>query len=92
MEIAAGAHIVNQAGEEGIQVYYWREKGKEVDFVLQKGPRVAAIEVKSGTVAKTYPGLNLFRKRCPEATAFVIGGAEGISLEDFLRSRLKDYL
>jgi len=39
-----GAHIVNQASEEGVHVYYWREKGKEVDFVLQQGSRVTAIE------------------------------------------------
>lgn len=92
VEVAVGAHLVNQASEEGVYVYYWREKGKEVDFVLQKGSRVTAIEVKSGTVPQTYPGLKLFCKRYPEASAFVIGGAEGITLQDFLRSSLEDYL
>lgn len=91
VEIAVGAHIVNQAIEEGIQVYYWREKGKEVDFVLQKGPRIVAIEVKSGNIPKTHPGLKLFQKRCPEASSLAVG-ADGVNVEDFLRADLGNSL
>lgn len=87
VEIAVGAHILNQALEEGIQVFYWREKNKEVDFVLQKGEQIAALEVKSGTVPKRHPGLELFRKRCPRAFTWIVG-EEGLSVEDFLRSGL----
>ncbi len=87
VETAVGAHILNQALDEGIRVFYWREKNKEVDFVLQKGSRIAALEVKSGIVPRRHPGLELFRKRWPEAATWVVGEGE-LSVEDFLRNSL----
>lgn len=91
LEIAIGAHVINQATEQGIEVYYWREKNSEVDFILQKGNRVLAVEVKSGSIARGYRGLKQFQKRCPEASIMVVG-AGGVAVEDFLRARLRDYL
>ena len=47
VESAVGAHLLNTAAS-GIPLYYWRDGSNEVDFVLQRGPRSVAIEVKSG--------------------------------------------
>lgn len=90
VEIAVGAHVLNQALEQGIQVYYWREKNNEVDFVLQKGKRIMAIEVKSGILPKRYPGLNSFQKRFPESSILVVG-ADGVPVEDFLCASLTEH-
>mgnify|MGYP006287727511 CR=1 FL=1 len=46
-ESAVGAHLLNDSKGKGINVYYWLERNSEVDFVLEKGRDVAAIEVKS---------------------------------------------
>ncbi|RQD76536.1 ATP-binding protein, partial [Desulfonatronospira sp. MSAO_Bac3] len=65
VEIAVGAYLVNQGEEEGVEVYYWREKNREVDFVLKKGNRLAAIEVKSGQFSKAHSGVGAFQKHWP---------------------------
>jgi predicted AAA+ superfamily ATPase len=46
---------------------------REVDFVLEKGGRLAAIEVKSGRVRNGIPGIGLFLKRNPGARAHQVG-------------------
>ena len=88
VEIAVGAYLVNQGDEEGVEVYYWREKNREVDFVLKKGNRLAAIEVISGHFSKTHSGLGAFQKQWPESKAWIIGKG-GLQLSDFMKSRLE---
>lgn len=66
-EQVVGAQLV-RTGEE---LYYWREKNNEVDFVLKRGRKIWAIEVKSGR-KKNYNGLEAFKKNFPAAKAVVI--------------------
>ena len=47
VESAVGAHLFNTA-ESDMRLYYWRDGQHEVDFVLKRGRRVVAVEVKSG--------------------------------------------
>ena len=62
VETAAGAHLLNTA-DERTNVYYWRNKdGEEVDFVLTRGPRIVAIEVKTGKPRSTR-GMQMFNQR-----------------------------
>ena len=35
VEVAAGAHLANQSLLHGMDLYYWREGNREVDFVLR---------------------------------------------------------
>ncbi|MBI3614907.1 MAG: ATP-binding protein [Candidatus Omnitrophica bacterium] len=84
-EVAIGAHLVNQAMSHGINVYYWREGNDEVDFVLRKGNRVTAIEVKSGSKWSSLPGLSEFLKRYPSARTCVVGGPD-LGLQQFLET------
>lgn len=46
VESSIGAHLLNSA-TDGMKVAYWRESPYEVDFVLQHGDRICALEVKS---------------------------------------------
>jgi len=48
VESAVGAHLANAAAAGECEVTYWRERNREVDFVVETGGRVTAIEVKSG--------------------------------------------
>jgi Holliday junction resolvase-like predicted endonuclease len=48
MPAAAGAHLFNSSLGANITVTYWRQRNQEVDFVLQQGKTLVALEVKSG--------------------------------------------
>jgi uncharacterized protein len=84
VESAAGAHLVNMAAERGWEVSYWRDRGREVDFVVQAGRTVSAVEVKSGARRETLPGMEAFHRAfAPDRTLLVGGG--GMPLEEFLQ-------
>lgn len=83
IESAVGAHLFNGANAGNYQVYYWREGNREVDFVLQKGSRLIAIEVKSGLTNK-IPGIQSFSEAYPQARLILIG-PQGIPWQQFLR-------
>jgi len=86
IESAVGAYLLARAREEGFEVYWWRDRDKEVDFVLQKGKNIIAIEVKSGRV-KHIGGYLDFKKKYPKAMGLVIGDSN-CSLEDFLLGKV----
>lgn len=83
VESAVGAHLHNTL-EVSMRLSYWRDDPFEVDFVLSQGPRVLGIEFKSGTRARSLPGLTEFRKRFPRARTLLVGGRGGIPLNEFL--------
>ena len=85
VESAVGACLLARGKEEGFTVYWWRERDKEVDFVIEKGrTALTAIEVKSGRVKHTGGSLE-FIKRYPNALSLVVGND---SLEDFLEGKI----
>ena len=83
VESAIGAHLLNGAVGQGIEVSYWREGNLEVDFVLQQGEQLVAIEVKSNRKRDALPGLAAFTKAYPGARMLLAGG-QGIPLQEFL--------
>ncbi len=86
VESAVGAHILN-AATGNVRAYYWRKGHLEVDFVLRRGPRTIAIEVKSGPQRLRSPGMGAFvRQFSPHRTMLV--GDGGTPLADFLTSPL----
>jgi hypothetical protein len=54
-----------------------------VDFVLRRGERVVAIEVKSGHRKTSLPGIEAFATAFP-ITRKLLVGAQGISWQEFL--------
>jgi len=82
VESAVGAYLLARGQEEGFEVYWWRERNHEVDFVIKKGKHLTAIEVKSGRVKNTGGSL-VFKKKYPEALSLIVGNVN-LSLEDFL--------
>jgi predicted AAA+ superfamily ATPase len=81
VENAVGAHLLNHLQGPEWSLSYWRDGGKEVDYVVRRGNGVWAIEVKSGCAGK-LSGMNAFRLRHTGANALVVG-AEGLPLETF---------
>ena len=83
VESAAGAHLANAAMRGECALHYWRDGNLEVDFVVQTGPRVMAIEVKSGRAPLAHAGTAAFAQAFKPQRSLLVGG-DGIALEDFL--------
>ncbi len=66
-ELAVGAELLQLPGE----LFYWREKQAEVDFIYKYRGRLYAIEVKSGR-KKTSKGLGEFTARFPHAARLIV--------------------
>ena len=91
VESAVGAHLFNSGAPE-VRLYYWRHREREVDFVLARGPRLAAVEVKSGVRrAGSASGLDEFRRRFDGARTILVGDG-GIPLSEFLSVPAPEWL
>jgi predicted AAA+ superfamily ATPase len=86
-ESAVGAYLVSQGFIHRFEVYYWRERNNEVDFILKKKDSIVAIEVKSNAEKQTS-GLDKFKEMFNPKNAFIIGDG-GISVEDFFSMDLR---
>lgn len=84
VESAIGAYLLDVAIENDCNLYYWRDKNDEVDYILERRGVVLAIEVKSGRRGMNS-GLPKFNERYKPYNSIVVG-TNGISLEDFLSS------
>jgi predicted AAA+ superfamily ATPase len=85
VESSVGGYLLNQVNEHpGIKLHYWREKNMEMDFVLQSGQKVLALEVKSGTGGMGAAARERFRALYPRC-AFLLVGDSGIAFEEFMR-------
>lgn len=90
VESAVGAHLVNAEAVGLCAVYYWRHGDHEVDFVVQAGKHLLAIEVRSDRRRDALPGLDRFLKEHPRARPLLVG-EDGIPLERFLTRNVLDW-
>ena len=86
-ESGIGAYLTSQAFVHRFEVYYWRERNDEVDFILRRKESVVAIEVKSNAEKNTR-GLVRFKELFHPKNAFVVGDG-GMKAEDFLSMDIK---
>ena len=86
VESAVGAHLANAAAAGGLELSWWREGGREVDFVLAGSGGLAAIEVKSGRAPAAQPGIAAFTAAFAGLGPIrpLLVGGDGIPLERFL--------
>ena len=90
VESAVGAHLANAAVAGDCEACYWRERNREVDFVVRAGDSLVAIEVKSGRAADTLAGMAAFSKAFRPARKLLVGG-DGIDIETFLLKPVEDW-
>ena len=83
VESAVGAHLANASLRGECTLHYWRERNHEVDFVVQAGRMLTAIEVKSGRAPQAHAGTAAFVQAFRPQRTLLVGG-DGIALEDFL--------
>ena len=91
VESAVGAHLANAAQCGDCELFYWREKNREIDFVVRAGKRLLAIEVKSGRRRDDLPGMAAFVEAFHPDRTLLVGG-DGIELQTFLSRPVMDWL
>ena len=89
VESAVGAHLFN-TGMPETRLRYWRNEGREVDFVLERGRRLVAVEVKSGARRPTLSGLREFEERF-EVERSILVGEGGLPLSEFLSVSAREW-
>lgn len=91
VESACGAYLLNAVRGTQVEVFYWREDNQEVDFVLKKGDKITAIEIKSGHVGISHSGLDTFVEKFNPQAIFLVGD-EGFTVEEFLKTPLNQLI
>lgn len=86
VESAIGAYLLARSHKEHFDVFWWRDGSAEVDFVIKKGRKRTALEVKSGRPKRTK-GLGEFVSRFPGTYSLIVGSAE-FPIEDFLLGKV----
>ena len=70
---------------------HWREGNREVDFVVQAGKSLTAIEVKSGRARGTLPGMEAFSAAFKPTRKLLVGG-DGIPIGEFLAKPVEEWV
>lgn len=83
VESVVGAHLVNAAAGGACEVYYWRERNREVDFVVRTGRSLTAIEVNSGAPRESPAGMAAFAAKFSPTSQLLVGHG-GIGVDEFL--------
>lgn len=88
-ESAVGAHLFNTMTSD-MRLHYWREQPHEVDYILQRGSRIIAIEVKSGRKKASLQGLETFGNKFHPWRSLLVG-ENGIPLNEFLTTPARQW-
>lgn len=91
VESAVGSHLANSAASGDIELFYWRERNQEVDFIARAGKRLVAIEVKSGVAAADHSGLATFA-RTFKADRTLLVGSDSLTVEEFLSKPVSHWI
>ena len=83
VESAIGAHLINHSLTDGFQVFYWRHRNDEIDFVIEKRGSVIGLEIKSGAKQRAVR-MDAFKKACNPDKILLIGNTR-IPWEEFLQ-------
>jgi predicted AAA+ superfamily ATPase len=90
VESTVGAYLLNQIRGTQIELFYWREKDQEVDFVLQYGKTLIAIEVKSSRHTLKLSGMDAFVKQFSPSRILLVGPAD-LPLDTFLTTPIMQH-
>ena len=91
VESAIGATLANGLKGTGAELFYWRERNREIDYIIRKDDMLVAMEVKSGRSKTNLPGMDSFAKAFPVKRKLLIG-SQGIALRDFFLTPPEQWL
>jgi len=90
VESSVGAHLANAAARGECELFYWRDRNREVDFIVRRGDALTAIEVKSGGDSRRG-GIEAFTAEFRGTRSLLVGG-DGIPVEKFLDRPVMDWV
>jgi predicted AAA+ superfamily ATPase len=90
VENVVGAHLLNHSINKDYELFYWREGGAEVDFVIKRGDKLVGMEVKSSKASATK-GMTIFQKQLNPDRLLLIGEG-GLPWQDMLRTDPQSFL
>jgi len=79
---AVGARLFAVTRGTGFELFHWKDREKEVDFVLSDGKETLAVVTRLGWGVR-HAGLKTFLSRFPEARALILGPSEGVGKVSF---------
>jgi len=82
VETSVGNFLANTTKGTELELSYWFGRNREVDFILNRGRDIVAIEVKSGRRKAALPGMDAFSKEFNVKRNLLVG-KQGIPLEQF---------
>lgn len=91
VESAVGAHLLAAQSAGECRVFYWLDRNRELDFVVERGRRLTAIEVKGWRKKGSLPGLAAFTTAFKTDRSLLVGG-DGIVVGDFLSLPVTDWI
>jgi predicted AAA+ superfamily ATPase len=86
-----GAHLANAAAAGTLELFYWLDRNREVDFIVRRGRQLTTIEVKSGRAPATHLGTMAFAEAFRPRRKLLVGG-DGIAIEDFLARPVEHWI
>lgn len=91
VENAAGAQLYFIAQDKGGELFYWRERNNEVDYVLKIGERLQGIEIKSTRPDKKPAALETFRKKYKKSESAIISDTKSSKIDSITNINLYDF-
>jgi predicted AAA+ superfamily ATPase len=90
-ESAVGAYLANASMTGSMDLFYWRDRNREVDFVVRSVRSLFAIEVKSGKTRGAFSGLDAFSSAYKPKRTLLVGG-DGIRIDEFLSNPVEHWI
>lgn len=91
VESAVGAHLASAVAAGTCELFYWRDRNREVDFIAAAQEKLVAIEVKSGRHRFELPGTSAFAGAF-HPTRTLLVGTGGIPIEEFLAQPVEHWI
>lgn len=91
VENAVGAQLYFLVQKTGGELFYWRDRDDELDYVIKIGPRVIAIEVKSGNSVGCPKTFEIFRKKYPRSECILLTKARVHNSRSFKQMALEEF-
>ncbi len=86
-----GTHLVNSALGSKIEVFYWKEGSRTIDFILRKGKVVLTLMVKNTKKEKSFSEVDAFCQLYNPQQNLLIG-EHGIPVKEFLLTPLEYWI
>lgn len=91
VENAVGAKLYPLLLEKGGRLFYWRERQNEMDFVVELGSRLIAIEVKSSIPKPIEANFIKFKQRYKKAEFVLISASDKMTMRGVKCITLKQF-